>query len=241
MSNYAVLFAGELQRMVRYSIIGASIVVSGLWILVLHFTEVQDIGVILPLLLFVDAVSMAIILIGVTLFFEKQEGTLKTLLVSPITKMEYVLAKTCANTVSNVLTLVILYSYAWLFREVNLSFAALLGAVVVIAVFHSLVGFWFSYYSSEFTDLLINMFKYLLVFSLPIFLEAAGLITNEFVLNLMHVLPTKAAMTLLQASGGEAAFGTVFFSAVYLVGGAAILLHVVLNKFDEFAVKESGV
>ena len=241
MSNFGVLFTGELQRMVRYSIIGASILVSGLWILVLHFTEVQDVGVILPLLLFVDAVSMAIILIGVTLFFEKQEGTLKTLLVSPISKMEYVLAKTSANIVSNVLTLVILYSYAWLFREVNLSFTALLGAVVVIAVFHSLVGFWFSYYSAEFTDLLINMFKYLLVFSLPIFFEAAGLITNEFVLNLMHVLPTKAAMTLLQASGGEAALGEVFFSAVYLVGGAAILLHVVLNKFDEFAVKESGV
>ncbi len=241
MSSFGVLFAGELQRMARYSIFGASILVAGLWVLVLHFTEVQDIGAILPLLLFVDAVSMAIILIGATIFFERQEGTLKTLLVSPISKTEYVLAKTSANIVSSLMTLVIVYSYAWFFREVNLSFAALLGAVALIAIFHSLVGFYLSYYSADFTDLLMGMFKYMLIFMIPVFFELAGLIKNEVLTRLMYVLPTRASMTLLQASGGGMEFWEVLFSAVYLVGISAILLATVLRKFDEFAVRESGV
>ncbi|MFO8060513.1 MAG: ABC transporter permease subunit [Bacillota bacterium] len=241
MSSFAVLFAGELQRMVRYSIIGASLLVAVLWIAVLHFSEVQDVGIILPLLLFVDAVSMAILLIGVTIFFEKQEGTLKTLLVSPVDKSEYILAKTCANISSNIMTLVILYGYAVLFRQIHLSFVALLGAVVLIAFFHSLIGFYLSYYAAGFTDLLMGMFKYLLVLMLPVLFEGIGLITNEILTKLMYLLPTKSAHILLYASSGEIELWEIVFSAAYLIVASAVLLTVVLRRFDEFAARESGV
>ncbi|HHX77714.1 MAG TPA: hypothetical protein GX697_05130 [Firmicutes bacterium] len=69
MSNFIILLGGELQRMLRYHILGAGFIVSIIWLLVLHFTEVIVVSTVLPLLLFFDAVSMSVLLVGVMLFF----------------------------------------------------------------------------------------------------------------------------------------------------------------------------
>lgn len=241
MSNFFVLLLGEIQRMKKYNILAAGLFVSLLWIGVLHFSGMEDVSKIFPLLIFLDATSMAMLLVGVTMFFEKQEGTIKTLLVSPISKVEYILAKTFANIVSNVETLVILYIYAKIFKVININILGLLGAVVLIAFIHSLIGFLLTYYSKDFTELLMGMMKYAFVFMIPILLEQVGLIKNELIKNLLYVIPTKASMTLLKATAGGIEFWEIALSMFYLIAASILLFLLVLKKFDDFAVKESGV
>lgn len=122
MNSFITLFSGELNRMRKYNILAAGIFVALLWVGVLFFTDIEDITSMVPLIVFIDATSMSMVLIGATMFYEKQEGTIKTLLVSPIGKSEYILAKIFANISSNVLTLVLIYVYAKLFKEINLNF-----------------------------------------------------------------------------------------------------------------------
>ncbi|QOY33828.1 ABC transporter permease [Anaerobacillus isosaccharinicus] len=241
MSNFLVLFIGELQRMKKYHILGASFVIALLWIGVLHLTEIQNVSNIFPLLLFLDATSMSILMIGVTMFFEKQEGSMKSLLVSPIHKLEYILAKTGANIVSNLLTLVLLFTYAMMFKELELSLLWLIFAVILISFFHSLLGFLLTYYSKDFTQLLMAMMKYSFVFIIPVLLEQIGLITNDFIVKLLYAIPTKASMILLNASIGVVETWEIVVSILYLFAISVGVLFVVLKKHDEFALKESGV
>lgn len=241
MNNFRTLFMGELQRMKKYNILAAGMFVSLLWIGVLHFTGIEDVSKIFPLLIFLDATSMAMLLVGVTMFFEKQEGTLKSLLVSPIHKTEYILAKTFANILSNVESLIILYLYSKIFKEININFIGILVGLVLIAFFHSLIGFLIAYGSKDFTAMLMGVMKYAFLFMIPIVLEMIGMITHEGIRKLFYALPTKAAMTLLNATTGGVEAWEIYLSAGYLALGSLALYYNVLRKFDEFALKESGV
>ncbi len=240
MSNYPTLYLGELQRLRKYNILSASLFVAALWIGVIYFSEIQELTTIFPLLVFIDATSMAILLIGATMFFERDEGALKTLLISPITITEYIWAKISAGVSSNLLTLLILYGYARFFRELDLSFLGLVGAVILISGFHSLVGFLLSFRAKTFTHLLMNMFVYFLALALPVVLDLLGMIESDLISNLLYLLPTKAAQLLLVGTAGLSETWEILFSATYLVVLGGILYWFIIRKFSDFAAKESG-
>lgn len=241
MDNYLYLLQGEILRMKKYNILAASLVVAALWIGVLYFTDLQEIDTIFPLLLFIDVTSMAIVLIGATMIFEKEEGALKAMLVTPITKIEYILAKTSSNLMSNLLTFILLYLYARTFKALDLNPLWLLGAVLVVGFFHSMLGFILSYYSKTFTDLLMGMMKYFFLMMLPVLFELLGLITNQFFLNLFYLLPTKASMILLLSPTGTMERWEILLSLMYLLALSWILFYLSIKKFDSYAVRESGV
>jgi len=241
MTSLLILLKGDLQRMGKYHILTASLVAALLWIAVLYFTEIQDITFIFPLLIFIDATSMSMVLIGAVTFFERQEGSIKTLLVSPVDKSEYTLSKSFSSVFSSVLTLIVLYLYAFYFKEINLDFGVLLGGVVLVALFHSLVGFVLTFYSRDFTGMLMNMMKYVFVFMLPVVLEYLGILQHELAERLVYLVPPKASMLLLLASTGEVTDGEVFYALLYLGLGSVLLFAVVKKKFDQFAAREGGI
>ncbi len=240
MSNFFVLINGEIQRMKKYNILTASIFVSLIWIGILHFINVEDVTNIIPLLIFMDATSMAMLLVGVTFIYEKQEGTIRTLLVSPISKAEYILAKNFSNIIFNIFSLVIMYGYSKLFKEVNLNFFAILGSVILVSFFHSMVGFLLTYFSKDFTDLLMGMMKYVFIFMTPVLLEEFNIITNNIFKKALYIIPTKASLTLLKGATGSYEPWKIRMSILYIMLGIIILFYIVWKKFDEYAMKEGG-
>ena len=241
MTAFLVLFLGEMQRMQKYHILTASILVSFFWIGMLHLIEVPDITAFFIILVFFDIVSMAIVMIGVTIFFEKQEGVLKSLFVSPINRLEFISSKTIANLVSNIITIAIVYLYAWIVQDVNINLAGLFFAIILIGTFHSLIGFLIVYRSNDFTEMLIGMMKYFIVFMLPVAFEEFGLITSEIYSNLLFLLPTRASSILITATTGGLETGEVVLSAIYLLIGTLVLAYFVNKGFRKFVIRESGV
>jgi len=241
MDSFLALLIGEYKRMFAYKIAAASIVVALIWIGVLYLTEIDDITFIFPLLLFIDTTSMAVLMVGVAIFFEKQEGSLRTILVSPINKTDYLLTKVIATVSASVITLILLYFYAVWFKEITLSFFGLLGGIILIACFHALVGFILSYYSKDFTGLLINMMKYMFIFMLPTLFEYIGFLQNDLLDKVLYVTPTRAAIYLLYAPAGEVGGGDLDYSLIYLILGSVFLFIFVRRQFDSFAAREGGV
>ncbi len=241
MPNFFVLLLGEMQRLQRYNIMTASAVVALLWIGVLYLTEIPDITFIFPLLIYVDATSMAILLVGVTIFFEKQEGSLHTLMVTPINKKDYLLNKSAVTVITSVVTLVVLYLYAAIFKEIDMSFIVLLGAVILVSLFHSLIGFLLTYRSRDFTALLINMMKYMFIFMIPTLLDYIQIIQHDLAEMLLYVAPTKAAIILLYAAAGDVELWEIIYALTYLGVGSIVLFVFALRQFEQFAVQESGV
>lgn len=241
MDSFLVLLIGEYKRMLAYKIAAASIFVALIWIGVLYLTEIGDITFIFPLLLFIDTTSMAVLMVGVTIFFEKQEGSLRTILVTPINKTDYLLTKVAVTISASVITLILLYFYAAWFKEITLSFFGLLGGIILIACFHALVGFILSYYSKDFTGLLINMMKYMFIFMLPTLFEHIGFLQNDLLDKVLYVAPTRAAIYLLYAPTGVIGGGDLAYSLIYLILGSVFLFIFVRRQFDSFAAREGGV
>lgn len=241
MPSFIVLLFGEFKRMLEYKIAAASIVVALIWIGVLYLTEIPDITFIFPLLIYVDTTSMAILMVGVTIFFEKQEGSLRTILVSPISKQDYLLTKSIVTITSSILTLVVLYLYALYIKEIDLSFISMVGAVFLVTLFHSLVGFTLSFISRDFTSLLINMMKYMFIFFVPTLLEHVNIIQQELVEAFLYIAPTKAALILLNAAAGGIETWEIFYALAYMGLGSVGLFLVVMKRFDTFAAREGGV
>lgn len=180
------------------------------------------------------------VLIGATLFYEKQEGTIRTLLVAPISKAEYIMAKTFANITSNVITLLIIYGYGKIFKEVNLNLLGLIGSVVLIAFFHSLVGFILTFNTRDFTEMLMAMMKYTFIFTIPVLLEQVGFIKNKIVDRILFIVPTKSSSILLESTAGGVDTWRILFALTYLIIASLILYRIVWKKFGEFQVKEGG-
>jgi len=240
MNSFTTLLYGELQRMKKYNIFTVGILVDLLWIAVLYFVDVEDITSLIPMLVYIDATAMSMILVGATLFYEKQEGTIRTLLVSPISKTEYIFAKTFANITSNVITLLIIYGYGKLFKEINLNLLGLIGSVVLIAFFHSLVGFLLTFNTRDFTEMLMAMMKYTFIFTIPVLLEQVGFIKNEIVDKILFIVPTKSASILLESTAGGMDTWRILFALTYLIAASLVLYRIVWKKFGEFQVKEGG-
>lgn len=240
MNSFLTLLSGELQRMKKYNILTASILVDFLWIGVLYFVKLDDISSLIPILVYIDATAMSMVLVGATLFYEKQEGTIRTLLVSPISKAEYILAKTFANITSNIITLLIIYGYGKIFKEINLSLLGLIGAVILIAFFHSLVGFLLTFNSKDFTEMLMGMMKYTFIFTIPVLLEQVGFIKNEVVDKVLFLVPTKSASILLESSAGGVEPWRTLFALIYLMVASLALYYIVRKRLDDFQVREGG-
>ena len=179
MNRFVTLVRGEIIRLKKYNLYTASIFVSIMWIGVLHFVDMENVTEIIPQLVFIDVTSMAMLLVGVTFIYEKNESTIRGILVSPVLKSEYILAKTISNITPSILSLTIMFLYSKIFKTVDINYFILLSGVILVAFFHSLIGFLLTYYSKDFTDLVMNIMKVFLIFLLPVILDEFNIVTNK--------------------------------------------------------------
>lgn len=232
-----VMYSGEIQRMQRYGVSGASLLTAIVWILVLHYTNVAGISTVFPLTLFVDATLMSLLLAGVTMFFENQENTFRSMMVLPITGDDYLLAKSMAIVTSSLATLALLLVYGMAFKDLEINIPGIAGGVFLVAFAFAQVGILLTYYSEEFTDLLLSMFKFVVVFAVPTILELVKILDIGWVKTLQYLNPTKNAMILLQASVMATDTKDLFIAVAYLIAMSVGLYAVSRRLLVKYAAK----
>ncbi len=84
MSSLKKLIAGELKRLMRYKILPVSLATVIIWIVLFLFISEREAREIAPLLIFVDVAAMSILLLGASHHLEKQEGTIRSMMVMPV-------------------------------------------------------------------------------------------------------------------------------------------------------------
>ena len=240
MNKFIILLKGELLRLKRYNLFAASLFVSVMWVAILHFIDVENVTSLVPMLVFIDVTTMAMLLVGVTFIYEKDESTIRTLLVSPISKNEYILAKMISHIIPSIISLSIMYAYSKAFKVIDINYFKLMGAIVVIAFFHGLLGFLLTYFSKSFTDLLMAIMTLFFILILPVLLDEFNVVTNEIFRKLVYLLPTKAALTLLNSTAGGFDTWEIVVSLIYLLLGSIILYYIVIRNFEKYSLEESG-
>ena len=101
MARLGILVQGELDRLKKYNLFTATTVVLLLWVGMTWLLEAEEIAAFVPLILLMDSTAMTVALVGATLFYEKKEHTLNSILVTPVREAEYILAKIIVSIINS--------------------------------------------------------------------------------------------------------------------------------------------
>jgi fluoroquinolone transport system permease protein len=240
-SRLAVLIKGDFERLNKYNLFTANFVVLLLWVLVAWFLEGEVLRQFIPVVFLMDSVMMTVLLVGATLFYEKKEHTINSIMISPVTEQEYLLAKVIVNVINSLITVAFISVAVYLIKDVTYNYLLLVPAVVMVTAAHTLIGIRLSYSAKDFTSLLVTFFIYSFVFLFPSIFAAFGIIDTR-VADYLILMPPEASSILISAGFTEVALWKILFGYGYLAAlSAALYLFAVRPMFNEYVIKETGV
>ncbi|MEZ4357377.1 MAG: ABC transporter permease [Eubacteriales bacterium] len=238
MKNVIRLTLGELKRLVAYKILPISLVTGLIWIIIFLFISKEDASHIAPLLIFVDICMMSILLIGASHHLEKQEGTINSMMIMPVSLGDILFAKVVSSLFLGLESAVVISAALFFIHGVTFNYGWLLLFVIIAGAAHTAIGFFLSLISKDFTSMLGLMMAYMLPFTIPTILFAFGIINAKYEWLLM-ISPSQSAAELFSfAVSGEMETAKMIFACIYLVILSVILYRfVVLPRFKNNAVR----
>lgn len=243
MNRLVLLVKGELQRLHKYNVTSISFAVAIIWGAMLYFIGDDLLPTLLPLVLLLDATMMSLMYVGAIMYFEKSESTISTLLVTPTTKDELLLAKIISNTLHNLFSSgLIILAFTFL-SDIVINYFFVFLAILISTAVHTVIGICMSYTTKDFSRMLMRVISFAFLLMLPSILFDFGLLEGLFweIINLLN--PVNGALELMKVSFENADITWKFYaSLVYLIaGGIALYLLYAKPKFQEYAVRQSGV
>ncbi len=252
-SQLAILVKGELSRLNKYGVFSISILIAVIWGVVLLLVNSDFLAGLLPFVLFLDATMMSIMYIGAEMHFEKTESTISTMLVTPVSNKNMVLSKVLGNTIHNLVSSLLIIAVffiagkaGWTY-DVGFNIFVVLAGVIIATSTFTVLGLILSYYQKDFTEMLVSMFVIAIFLMIPSVLLMLGVIQGEEWENLMLLNPMQAAQNIIIGGfpneAGELVFGFEYFVSLgyILFGGLALFRFLAIPKFQDYAVRQSGV
>jgi len=240
-SNLPTLIKGEFARLNKYNLFTANFVVLLFWVLLAYFLEGEVLLGFIPLIFFMDSVMMTILLVGATLFYEKKEHTMDSIMVSPVTEDEYLLSKIAVNAVNSLITVVFVSAAVCVMKGVTFNYFLVVPVVLTVTALHTVIGIRLSYTAKDFTSLLINYMVYVFVFVMPPLFAMVDLI-GDAIARFFILLPPEASIILISSAFTEVDPGKLIFGYVYLLALTVLLYaRVVKPGFSAYLMRETGV
>lgn len=238
LNNIMKMFVEDVKRLYKYNILQISVGLAFVYAALIYFTDPAEAVAIVPLLVFVDVTMMSIILLGASLFFEKQDGSLKSVMVSPVSLVEVIIVKIMAAVLISVITGVILSTVAIIVHSAAINIGLLLLYAILGAVVHIMIGFALVIISKDFNALLINYIIYVMVFTLPALLFGVGVIPASYDW-LLYISPSYIAQMLINTSvGAQITVLETILGIFYLLTITVVLYKTfVIKKFKEYIIR----
>jgi len=241
MDRLPTLINGELQRLKKYNLFTANFVALLFWLGGAWFFEGDDLRMLIPFIFLMDSTMMTLLMVGATLFYEKKEHTINSIMVSPVTEGEYLTSKIVVNMINSLFTVVFVSAGLFIMKGVTFNYFYLVTAVMIITIIHTLIGIWLSYYSKDFTSMLVYFITYTFIFLMPSILLLVGVIPTEYGKYLI-LLPPEASSILINASVAKVDTLKLLFGYIYLSTlSFGIYRYIIKPKFNEYTMKETGV
>ena len=244
-----VLVKGELVRLNKYGVFSISILVAFIWGVVLFLVNDNILAAILPMVLLIDATMMSVMYIGAEMHFEKSESTISTMLVTPVTNNQIVSSKVIANIIHNSISSSLIIAVFFIASEfgfipdLGINIVLLLIGVILVTATFTISGLVLSYYQKDFTGMLVNMFILVIFLMVPAVLLMFGVLEGAFWENAMLLNPFTIAQELIGGGFESYEFTYRYYVSLgyMLFGGLAIFFFLAIPKFQDYAVRQSGV
>lgn len=232
-------FNQEMRRMFKYKIMQISLLLALMWCVLLYFIGAEGAVAFLPLFLFVDASVMSMMMMGAILFYERQENTLKPLLVTPIGVSQVIMVRIVVGIIIALQSTLILGLFARFVLGVELMLLWWVLVVIIIAFTHGVLGFLVSLNVKDFNGLLASIVVYMFVFGFPSIFFALGMLSPVWE-NLLLFSPTHGAFLMIEHGvTPNDSLWVLAFSMVYLLGvGILLLIRYIIPRYALVGVKE---
>ncbi|UNC91034.1 fluoroquinolone export ABC transporter permease subunit [Candidatus Contubernalis alkaliaceticus] len=241
MDRLIPLVKGEFDRLNKYNLFTANFVVLLLWVGLAWFFDGEELKMFLPVIFLMDATMMTMLMVGATLFYEKQEHTLNSIMVSPVSEEEYLMTKIIVNIINSLISVVFISAAVFFVKGVTYNYFLLVPAVIVITVVHTLIGIRISYNANTFTSMLVNFIVYIFLFLFPSLFAMLDIIGPE-VAKLLIILPPETSRILISTIVQEVEPWKLVFGYGYLVALTYIFYRFIVKpKFNDFIMRETGV
>ncbi len=238
MRNLGLLLKGEVQRLLKYNIVQVGFGVTMLWVLVMFLLGREEAGFFVPLFVFMDAALMSVLLMGAGLIYEKQENTVKSMLVAPVGLPHVIASKLISAVYVALQSALFIGLVAFFFFDVTVRFHILLPVVALVALVHAAIGFALTLVTDDFTSFIALLAVYMIVFTFPSIFYALDL-TGEILEMLLIISPAHASMLWIETAFDEAARTVLLvLGSVYLLILSAALIWFVGRKYPESAIRE---
>ncbi len=244
MNKLPFLLLGELSRLKKYRVITVNVLVSLVWLATLYFIEDQQLlNQLLPLILMLDVTMMAALFVGATMFFEKSEQTIATMLVTPTSHHQQIWAKVIANTIHMLVGSLIIALIFYFVRHIDINFFYLVITLILSTVFHSILGFVLAYFSKEFTSMLMLVMAYSLVFMIPSILYQFNILfVGDIWPYVLLLSPNQAVLNLVTSSlNGVFNLESWLSLSVLILDSGLLYVLFVAPYYQRYAIKASGV
>ena len=241
MDRLITLVKGDFDRLNKYNLFTANFVVLLFWVGISWFFEGAELKMFVPIVFLVDSTMMTMLLVGATLFYEKQEHTINSIMVSPVTENEYLLSKIIVSVLNSLITIIFISAALYFIKGVTYNYLLVVPAVIIVTVVHAIIGIRLSYYAKNFSSMLVNLFIYNFIFLFPTVFVTLGII-GENVGRYLILLPPEAANILISTVVHDVdpwrlAFGYVYLSILSLV----LYRFLIKPQFNDYVMRETGV
>ncbi|KAB3530713.1 fluoroquinolone export ABC transporter permease subunit [Alkaliphilus serpentinus] len=241
MGRLIFLVKSEFQRLTKYNLFTANFVALLLWLGVSWFIEGEHLRQFIPFVFLMDSTMMTILLVGATLFYEKKEHTVNTIMISPVTESEYLYSKALVNVLNSLFSVVFISAGLYIMKGLTYNYLLLTISVIFITVTHTFIGIKIAYYAKDFTSILVYFMIYTFVFLFPSILILMGVIDAELAKYLI-ILPPETSNVLISASIKEVEVWKLIFGYSYLTFLTLVLYRYDIKpKFKEYVMRETGV
>jgi fluoroquinolone transport system permease protein len=235
------LISGEVQRSVKYKVLTIGAGLSFIWLVIIFFLRKNTAALnnLVPLFIFSDAVLMSVLLIGANVFFEKQEGSIRSLLISPVTPLQILIAKVANSVIIALISAVVVSVGTVLLSDVEINIPLLLLYVILTVSAHSGIGYSIALISKDFNAMLVNYMVFVMIFIVPPMLIMLNIIPNSFELIAL-ISPSECGSLLMSSafSGSVAEWYKILISIVYLAEVAFFTIrYFVYPRFVENAIR----
>ena len=200
---------GDIFLQYKYGIYLIYSVITILYIIILNQIPDHLTNTIIPFILLTDPSLLGIFFIGGLVLFEKGEGTLEYLVVSPLSIKEYLLSKMISLTIISVIAsgTIVVFSY-----KHNLNKITLILGIVLTSLLFVLIGFIAVVRFNTVNKYLLASIIYMTVLFSP-FIDYFGLYKSW----VFYLIPTKASIILIFGAFEKIEIWEGLYSILYLI------------------------
>lgn len=227
------LMKWDIQLQLKYGFYIAAMVITALWSLLLSQLSGENLPLFLIFILFTDLTILGFYFIAGLIFFERSQGTLAGLVITPMKIWEYLVSKMISLTI---IALLVSFAVIGITYGLKLQYIYLIPGIMLTSFFFILVGFIAIAKQSAIDQYLIISGAYFIILNLPL-IDYFELWSHW----IFYLIPTQASLLLLKAGFKGISTGDLIYSLVYLILAVGVFYYLAHRSFyKDIIVKEGG-